>query len=561
MEEAEEIFKEFKEHSVAEFFKKNRQMLGYSGKIRSLTTVIHEYVTNALDACEEAGILPELEVTITQLGNDHYRITSKDNGPGIPKKHMGKVFAQMLAGTKFHRFIQQRGQQGIGCTGCTMFAQITSGKPTHVETNTGKGKTYIADIMIDVKRNSATINNEKEIESPERGTKIIAEYKNIAFTRGDYGAGEYIRRTAIANPHAKIIFKDPNNQRFVYERAVSVLPARPTPGKPHPKGLDVDDLVSYAHSSQERTLKTFLVKSFDRMSGAKAGELEKKTGLDFKRKPGSINWEEAEKIVAAIKETSFLAPSTKELKPMKEKQIREAILNVLDPEFYSIKSRAPATYRGGVPFIIEVGLAYGGNSGKKANGDTRTEIMRFANRTPLLFDSGSCVITKVVNELDWKRYKLKDLENIPLSIIVNMTSTYIPYTSAGKTAISNESDVYREVQLAIMECARDIKRYLSGKRKKHERRTRKQTLVRYVPEISRALEDLTGKKKSDLELKFMEIINKKYGDISLNGEEPKEEEHKPMQEDRRLQGIEAAQEDLKKMQEEQEAKENEDLED
>lgn len=535
MAQADEIFKEFKEHSVAEFFKKNRQMLGYSGSIRSMTTIVHEYVTNSLDACEEAGILPEIKITITQLGKDHYRITNEDNGPGIPQKHIGKVFAKMLAGTKFHRFIQQRGQQGIGCTGCTMFSQITSGKPTHVKTSKGKGIVYEADIMINVKRNQANISNEKEYREDYKGTKITADFKGIAFTRGENGPGEYLRRTAVANPHAKIIFIDPDNQRFVYERAVSALPARPTPGKPHPRGIDVDDLISYAHGSQQRTIRTFLVQTFDRMSNSKAKELEKKSELDFQRKPSSINWMEAEQIVDAIGKTDFLAPSTKELKPIGEKQIREAVINVLEPEFYSIKTRSPEAYRGGVPFIIEVGLAYGGNSGKKISGETRTEIMRSANRTPLLFDNGSCVITKAINDVDWKRYQLKDMENAPLSIIVNMTSTYIPYTSAGKTAIANEPEVYKEIQLALMECARDIKRYISRKRKKNIRRTKKMTLVRYVPEIAKALENLTGKKKAETEIKLMEIINKKYGDVDLNQKETKK---KTSHEEQRLKGVE-----------------------
>src|SRR5512135_1938415 len=104
-----DVFDKFKEYSVAEFFKKNQQMLGFSGKTRSLTTIVHEYVTNSLDACEEAGILPEITVSIEELDKDagKYRVTNEDNGPGIPEKHLGKALGQMLAGTKFHRYAQQ----------------------------------------------------------------------------------------------------------------------------------------------------------------------------------------------------------------------------------------------------------------------------------------------------------------------------------------------------------------------------------------------------------------------------------------------------------------------
>ena len=108
--DADMIFKEFKQHSIAEFFKKNRQMLGYSGKVRSLTTIIHEYVSNSLDACEEAGLLPEIRVEIRELGEDKYSVKVRDNGPGIPKSIVGKAMATVLAGTKFHRYLQQRGQ-------------------------------------------------------------------------------------------------------------------------------------------------------------------------------------------------------------------------------------------------------------------------------------------------------------------------------------------------------------------------------------------------------------------------------------------------------------------
>src|SRR5271154_2592380 len=150
---ADEIFKEFKEHSIAEFFKKNRQMLGYSGKVRSLVTVVHEYVTNSLDACEDAGILPSVKVTLKNSGEDRYIVTVRDNGPGIPRNYVGKSLATILAGTKFHRYVQQRGQQGIGAAGCTLFSQVTTGKQIFVKSSTGTGKAYSCSISIDTVKN------------------------------------------------------------------------------------------------------------------------------------------------------------------------------------------------------------------------------------------------------------------------------------------------------------------------------------------------------------------------------------------------------------------------
>jgi len=526
MTEADNMFKEFREHSVAEFFKKNRQMLGYSGKIRSLTTIVHEYVTNALDACEEAGILPDIIVHVDQLGNDHYKVMVSDNGPGIPKTHVGKVFAQMLSGTKFHRFIQQRGQQGIGASGCTMYAQITTGKPVKIITSSKKGLVYETEVMFDVKSNSPILTNEIEYKGDHVGTKITAEFKDVTFNWSEYGPSEYIRRTAVANPHARLVFTAPDKQRFVYERVVHILPPRPKPSMPHPSGMTVDDMLDYAHHAKERTIKSFLTQTFDRMSSDRADEIEKLTSIDFKRKPDSVTWKDAEELVSAIKKVKFLAPSSGNLHPIGEKQIEKAILNVLSPEFHAVRTRSPSVYRGGVPFIVEVGIAYGGKAGH-TNGDggsAKTEVMRFANRAPLLFDAGGDVITKTIGEIDWKRYGLKNLEEIPVTIVVNLTSTYIPYTSAGKQAISDEEDIRKEMALALMDVGREIGAHLRRQFKRGEKQAKRSTLLRYIPEIAGAVALLAVDNKALLEKKLLELVNKKYAEGAVSEDDDEEDE-------------------------------------
>ncbi|MGB9576961.1 MAG: ATP-binding protein, partial [Candidatus Norongarragalinales archaeon] len=171
----EQLSKEFKEYSVAEFFKRNRQMLGYSGKVRSLTTIVHEAVTNSLDACEEAEILPDIYVEIQELPNEHLKVIVQDNGTGVPKKNVGQAFAKLLAGTKFHQRKQKRGQQGIGVSYAVLFSQITTGKPTHVKTGLGDHKVYECDVSIDVKKNEPLISNEKEYSQNFRGVRLEFE--------------------------------------------------------------------------------------------------------------------------------------------------------------------------------------------------------------------------------------------------------------------------------------------------------------------------------------------------------------------------------------------------
>ena len=243
---AEELAKEFKEHSVAEFFQKNKQMLGLYGKVRTLTTVVHEYVTNSIDACEEAGFLPDLEVKIDELGTEYYEVTIKDNGPGLTEQTVGKALGQLLAGTKFHRLMQSRGQQGIGSSACTMLSQMTTGKPIKVITGTGKGKPISLELTIDPKKNEPKITNMKKLSKDFRGTAIQAKFKGVIYRESEQGVLEYLRRTAIANPHVQIAFRAPNGTKTVFKRTQTKIPNLPTAVKPHPKGIAINELISMA---------------------------------------------------------------------------------------------------------------------------------------------------------------------------------------------------------------------------------------------------------------------------------------------------------------------------
>lgn len=564
-EEAADIFKEFKEHSVAEFFKKNRHMLGYSGKVRSLTTAVHELVTNSLDACEEAGILPDIYVRLEKLGDEHYRLTVRDNGPGIPPHIAPKVFGKLLAGTKFHRMIQTRGQQGIGAAGVTMFVQITTGKPIHLKTSTGDGTIWEMDIMIDVMKNEPIVKNKTHYPGNWRGTEVIAEMKEVEYNRGKYSVYEYLRRTAIANPHVTIIFEDPEGKVHTFERSTFEPVKIGEEAKPHPFGITPDDLVTLSRISRAKTIGRMLANSLHGMGGKTIIGLMRILPHVMKKEPSKFTWNDAERIVAAFQAIRYLSenkaakklvetrkedlteeerlhfnalkkyvktilgeeptmekvydvmtpllsirirgPRTDVLVPIGEDRIRKSLRANLQPQFVAVVERKPKVYSGGIPFQVEVGVAVGGKI-------KSFELMRFANRVPLLFDAGGCAITEAVKSVDWKRYGFPDFFSSPVVVLVNLSSTHVPYTTAGKQAIADVPEVFNEIRAALMEVGRKLKEYTSKVSAVQELLQKKKVLEHYLPLIAKSLAELAGEDEKKVESLLKKMVEERYRKIN-----------------------------------------------
>ena len=523
---ADEIFREFKEHSVAEFFKRNRQMLGYSGKVRSLVTAVHEYVTNSLDACEEAGILPTIHVKVEQAGEDRYRVTVRDNGPGIPQNFAGKALATILSGTKFHRYMQQRGQQGIGAAGCTMFAQITTGKPIHFKSGTGKGKAYECDISIDTIKNRPLVANMTASEEEFHGSEVSAEFADVKYENSDRSVYEYLKRTALSNPHLELMFTDPTGAESTFVRATDQIPQRPKAAQPHPLGMSINDMLDLAKTSTNNKISAFLVESFSRFSQNKLNEVKGiAKGVDFDKAPRNMTWADAEEIIKAIKSVKWIAPDASYIIPIGKEQVEIAVRNILNPDFMSVVERKPQVFRGGVPFIVEAAVAFGGQAGRSSDGGQRGSLMRFANRVPLLYDAGACAITEAVRNLQWKRYGL-DMDTQPVSVFVNVSSVYIPYSGVGKEAIAQEEEIMFEIRLAVMDALRGVQRYVSGKRQASHELSRYKMIMRYTSQLASDLSDITDGDKARIEEELKRLVEMHYPKVkdALNEkEEPSED--------------------------------------
>lgn len=511
---ADQLFTEFKEHSVADFFKKNKQMLGLSGKQRTMTTIIHELVTNSLDACEEAGILPDIQVAISELGSEYYEISVTDNGPGIPEDKLASAMGKLLAGTKFHRLVQTRGQQGIGVSGIILLSQMTTGKPTKIISGTNKGKAVSMEILIDSKTNTPKVSDKHHLENKFKGLAIKCKFKDIIYKKGQSSVDEYLRRTAIANPHLILSFQDPFNEVIKYTRTVNKLPNIPTAVKPHPKGLTVDEMLSYArHATGSRKINSFLMTTFDRFGQTSVDNVQSLVHFDLNKDPRALAWEEAEDLIKAIKQTKFIAPSTDNLVPIGEEHIKKSLKSIVEPEFLAVVTRKPTVYQGGYAFQIEAAVAYGGRAGKlisveKTHGKEvvteevrASEIIRYANKAPLLFDAGGCSITKTVESVDWKRYGIGNFDTSPITVFVNLISVHIPYTSAGKSAVSDDPDIVGEIKLALMDVARKVGIYIIEKKREEEKKEKKKVFAKYTPYVVDALVHTTGEKNKEFLLK------------------------------------------------------------
>lgn len=400
--------------SVSEFFTKNRHLLGFDNPRKALLTTVKEAVDNSLDACEEAGITPEIWVEIEPCGKERYRVAIQDNGPGIVKRQIPLIFGKLLYGSKFHRLRMSRGQQGIGISAAGMYGQLTTGRPIKIVSKTSIRKpAHYFEIQIDTKTNNPEILNGKgegidippgeagrkykrkhgigwvtHYDPPEAeegketkdgqevrsGTRVTIELEGI-HKRGKGSVDEYLEQTAIANPHVSLHYRDPDGEVVKYRRSTVKLPAEAKEIKPHPYGVELGRLVSMLKESKGSTLSQFLTTSFSRVSPAVARKICGGAKLSMRASTTKIGREEADTLYRSIQQTRISAPSTDCISPIGEDLLLKGLRHVVPGEFYVAATRPPAVYRGN-PFQIEVALAYGGtNTAQKVSLEILNELL------------------------------------------------------------------------------------------------------------------------------------------------------------------------------------------
>jgi DNA topoisomerase VI subunit B len=513
---AESMAKQQREISISEFFAKNRHLLGFDNKRKALLTTVKEAVDNSLDACEEAGILPEIHVRVTQVKDDRFRVTIRDNGPGIVKAQIPNIFGKLLYGSKFHRLKMSRGQQGIGISAAGMYGLITTGKPVHIISRTSpRAQAHDYSLAIDTKKNKPDIIRDSAIEVDwDRGTQVTIELQ-AAYNKGRQSVDEYLELTAIANPHAQFIFYPPTGETIECPRGTEELPEETNEIKPHPYGIELGTFIKMVKETSAKHLGKFLATEFSRVSDAVAKKVCKAASVTPQTYMGSVSPQVAEKIYSVLQETKLKAPSTNCLAPIGAETILTGLLKEIKAEFYTASTRPPSVYRGN-PFQIEVGIAYGGElgsdkhddvgedengKGKKDAGPGQVRVIRFANRVPLLYQQSSCCTFKAVVETAWNNYGLSQskgaLPRGPVVILIHMASVWVPFISEGKEAIADYDEIRKEVRLAISECGRRLATLLRRKKKKADYGKRRDVFTRYIDEVVSATRAIATINKED----------------------------------------------------------------
>jgi DNA topoisomerase-6 subunit B len=491
-----------REISVSEFFTKNRHLLGFDSPTKALLTTIKEAVDNSLDACEEAGILPDLDVSIHALVENRFRVEVGDNGPGIVKAQMPKIFGKLLYGSKFHRLRQSRGQQGIGISAAGMYGQLTTGKPIVIESRTSRRKpAHRYELVIDTLRNQPVIKKDLEVEwEAAHGTRVAIELEG-SYKRGRHGVETYLRQTALANPHVEIQFRGPGEEEaLVFQRASTLLPPEALEIQPHPYGVEVGLLLRMLKETKARRLSAFFQTEFSRVGPTLARRIVEGAELSPKSSPKRVTADAAEKLIASIADVRIPAPPTNCLSPIGEERLLASLQEQIDADFYASVSRSPAVYRGN-PFQVEVGLAYGGNQGA----DDLISLFRFANRVPLLYQQGGCAVFKSVMATNWKAYGLQQsrgaLPSGPMTLMAHVASVWVPFTSESKEAVASYDEIIREMKLALQEVGRKLARHVKRTQRRRDADRKRAYIEKYIPHIGIALQDILSlSKKQEVEV-------------------------------------------------------------
>jgi DNA topoisomerase-6 subunit B len=437
--------------STAEYFSKNLQQVGFSSFTKATLTTVKEAIDNSLDACEDAGILPEIRVLVERIGegsskgSELVRVVVDDNGPGVSIDDVVMVFGEYLASSKFGRGRCSRGQQGIGISAVTTWAQLTHGSGAKVITKTkSMRQAQKCEIVVDIKKNQGILKSKESIEW-DRPSGLLCEFIIDARVQmgGEGGILAYLQGTSLVNPHLTVHFKLPGDDDFkTIERVTTDTPEIPEATEPHPHTMKLGEFIAHSHLYGKISLAKFLKTAFSRISDAVIQDISKQSKLPkklFEANLTSVSEENMRKIYAALQ----VAPSTKSVLMIGEANLAKSIHRLGEVDFFSVVSRKPAIcdFK---PVLVEVAIARQ-KKATETERDSPVQILRFANRVPLQFDKAACAISKSIESVNWKAYGLSQPKQSqplgPYIIAVSIVSPFIKFKNASKETIDASDEL------------------------------------------------------------------------------------------------------------------------
>lgn len=506
--------------STAEYFAKNLQQVGFSSPTKAVLTTLKEAVDNSLDACEQHGILPDLEIIIEKVGQgstkntDLVKIIVEDNGPGLEENQLSQVFGEYLASSKFGRGQCTRGQQGIGISAATTWAQLTNARGVKVISKTKKMRKAVSGIVeVDIKNNSGVLRERQSLDwEKPNGVHVEFYIDGRVQLNGDGGLLTYLEGTVLVNPHLDIRYKLLENPWVEVKRVSADLPVIPESTLPHPHTMKLGEFISHSHLYGKISLEKFLKTAFSRITDQTIKEFVAsgltKSLLD---KPlTSLNEDSYKVIFQAIQNTNLISPSTKSVLTVGEEALSKSITRLGQVDFFSVVTRKP-TICDFKPVVVEVAIARFLDRGVA---DDPVQVLRFANRVPLQFDKSACAITRAIETVNWKSYGLmQPKDSVPLGpfvFAVSVVSPFIKFKNASKETIDSSDELVEEIRRALMQAGQKLSRFIKKEEKEADLERKLQHIEQFAPILVEGLARIVGAGK-ERKLKAEEGLKKLLG--------------------------------------------------
>jgi len=492
--------------STAEYFSKNLQQVGFSSQVKAVLTTLKEAVDNALDACEEYGILPEIEIWVEKLGSgtlkgsDKVRVKVIDNGPGIEADDVPKVFGEYLASSKFGRGRCSRGQQGIGISAATTWAQLTNASGARVISKTKNMRKALSCIVeVDIKNNRGVLKEKETIDwNRPTGTSVEFIIDGRIQLNGEAGLLNYLNGTILVNPHLTLHYNLQTGgsgdegkkevERTTVDRVSTVLPEIPEAVEPHLHTMKLGEFIGHSHLFGKTKVGAYLKKGYSRVNEGTIKELIA-AGVKkaiFEKNIDQLDETELKHLYTTIQNIPLMAPSTKSVLMIGEEALAKSIHRLGEVDFFSVVSRKP-TICDFKPVEVEIAIARLKNRGGDA--DDPVQVLRFANRVPLQFDKAACAIVQAIQTVNWRAYGLgQPKESVPLGpyiIAVSIVSPFIKFKNASKETVDASEELVEEIRRSLIQAGQRLSKYI----KKEFRANDLEEKLRYIEQFGPILVD------------------------------------------------------------------------